>query len=640
MAYLDVDWSKLWAIDVEGDPIPSTKIYLMCCINAATNEKIALRDYDEIYDWIEDRLEEGCQFVAHNGIGYDFPTLNRIIGTNIGINRVIDTNVMSQLFNPGIKPPPEMKTKPHSLKAWGYRIKFKKIDFDDFTSGWSPEMEKYCFRDAEICLRVYKKLAPRMKDKGFKETGLEIEHRAWSMIQKQRNAGFYFNLEEAHHLYNKLRQMEKDIESEVDKFWPPERLMVFRGAKARKADGSFTANYKRHVELYPQVIESNDGGYLCFDDVRFAIGSPNQRREKLVELGWEPREWTDSGLERLKRDPSPLTDEEKRQYAKPTDKGQLVPSLQEFVDKTGNEQVKLIAKWMDINARANMINTWIVACDDKTHCIHGTLYLANTLRYKHSSPNTANIPAVRTAKDSEGNEHPLHGEQGAFTYEARDLWTCRPGPRKLVGVDAKGIQLRVLAHYLNNPSFTEALLNGDPHSYNQEIGGFASRPIAKTFIYAFLLGAGDAKVGEITGGTTRDGKRTKERFIGNFPGLQRLLGNLEQQVERTGRIVLCDGTPVVVSEMHARLGYLLQGDESRIMKKAMDIVFRKVAREKLDVIKVGDIHDEWQNDVHEDHVERFIEICEESFAEAGEFFNYNIPIACDAKVGKTWAETH
>lgn len=307
------------------------------------------------------------------------------------------------------------------------------------------------------------------------------------------------------------------------------------------------------------------------------------------------------------------------------------------METSGLEEPKLIARWIETNSRANMVNTWMEAYNDDTGCIHGSLWLANTLRYRHSGPNTANIPAVRL----DNRDAPLLAEEGAFTYEARDLWTVRSSDRQLVGVDAKGIQLRVLAHYLNNPEFTEAVLAGDPHGYNQKIGGFATKPIAKTFIYAFLLGAGDAKTGEIIGGSSRDGREIKKRFIGNFDGLENLLNDLERQVERTGRIILCDGTPLAVDSPHTRLGYLLQGDESRIMKKAAIFTAEEVYKRKLDVIKVGDIHDEWQSDVIKNHVEELTEdVYPSVFARSGEFFRYNLPIECDSKVGMTWAETH
>ena len=346
-------------------------------------------------------------------------------------------------------------------------------------------------------------------------------------------------------------------------------------------------------------------------------------------MGWVPREFTKK------------TDKGGGGNPKATDKGKLVPSLVEFVETSGRKEPRLIADWIEINSRANMINTWLQAYNEDTGCIHGTLWLANTMRYRHSDPNTANIPAVRATDNG-----PLLKRDGVYTYEARDLWTVRdPVRRSLVGVDAKGIQLRVLAHHLNNKSFTEAVLGGDPHSYNQKIGGFPEGPqgrsLAKTFIYAFLLGAGDEKVGEIIGDNAKAGKDLKQRFIGNFDGLADLLDSLERQIKRTGRIILCDDTPIIVDKPHTRLGYLLQGDESCLMKRAGIFAHEQIVQRNLDVIKVGDIHDEWQNDVLNEHVQPLVEeVFPSAFAQSGEYFNYRVPIECDSKVGKTWAETH
>jgi DNA polymerase-1 len=462
-----------------------------------------------------------------------------------------------------------------------------------------------------------------MKRLGFTDMGLELEHRSWYLIQKQQQTGFAFNIAEAHVLYSKLRQEENKLQEKIHEQWPPTLELIRTYKKPYKNDGSPTTNLARHTAEYVRVDVHGQDRYDCFDYVAFNIGSPDQRVEKLLGLGWEPREFTKTGK------------------PKPTDKGRLSPSLEEFVQETDDQGARLIARWIEYNSRANMINTWIEAYNENTKCIHGNLWYANTLRYRHSNPNTANIPAVRVGKVND-IEVPLMGEQGVYTYEARDLWTVRDlTNRVLIGVDAKGIQLRVLAHYLNNKKFTEAVLDGDPHSYNQQVGGFRSRAIAKTFIYAFLLGAGDAKVGQIIGGTTRDGKQIKERFIGNFPGLKQLLDGLERQVQRTGRIRLCDGTPLIVTAMHTRLGYLLQGDESRIMKKAAIITAEQVRRRKLDILKVGDIHDEWQNDALKIHADEFVEdVCPQAFNASGQFFNYRLPIDCDSKVGLTWAETH
>lgn len=551
--------------------------------------------------------------MGHNFLGYDAPTLNRLLACAIRVSSVVDTMVLSMLYNPSLD-------GGHSLEMWGTRLKFPKGDFHDF-SQYSEEMLQYCLQDARLTRRIYLELIRRMTRLGFTGVGLEIEHRAWALTKKQTQHGFAFDIAGAHALLALLHEEANAIRDRVYEFWPPELKLVATYRKPYKKDGAASANFLRHSSEYERVdVHPDKEAYDCHAFVPFNIGSPDQRVGKLLELGWKPREFTEGG------------------NPQPTRKGKLSPSLEEFVEETAHEGPRLIARWIEVNSRATMIETWIEAYNNDTGCIHGTLWLANTLRYRHSGPNTANIPAVKLDKA----DRPLRGADGAWTYEARDLWVVRNRTtRRLVGVDAKGIQLRVLAHYLNNKEFTDAVLSGDPHSYNQRVGGLATRALAKTFIYAFLLGAGDAKIGEIIGGSSRDGRDLKSRFIGNFPGLKQLLDRLEREISRTGRIRLCDGTPLLVTAPHTRLGYLLQGDESRIMKKAAILTAADIARRKLDVIKVGDIHDEWQNDTALAAVDEFrLDVLPRAFADSGRFFQYLLPIDCDSKVGLTWAETH
>ena len=89
-----------------------------------------------------------------------------------------------------------------------------------------------------------------------------------------------------------------------------------------------------------------------------------------------------------------------------------------------------------------------------------------TGRMAHQTPNTANIP----------NDLDTQGKKKLLGKEMRSLWRA-PRYRLFVGVDAEGIQLRVFAHYIDDPEFTEALVKGkkddktDPHSLNQRILG-------------------------------------------------------------------------------------------------------------------------------------------------------------------------
>ena len=85
--------------------------------------------------------------------------------------------------------------------------------------------------------------------------------------------------------------------------------------------------------------------------------------------------------------------------------------------------------------------------------------------------------------------------------ECRELWTVsNPETHQLVGTDASGLELRCLAHYMNDVKFTNEVLTGDVHTANMKAAGLSNRDQAKTFIYAFLYGAGPAKIGSVVGG--------------------------------------------------------------------------------------------------------------------------------------------
>lgn len=613
--YLSKPSKRHWVIDIETDGLDARQIWCLCAVNTATGEEVVLTDTEAINVWIADRLADGCVFIGHNLVSFDVPVLNRLAKTKIPVSRVVDTFVMSMHYSPSL-------AGGHSLDAWGTRVGSPKGEWNDW-SQLSDGMVEYCLRDCRVNRLVWIRLADRMASVGFTDRACEVEHKAWSIIQRQRKAGFQLDVPKAHELYAELRQLERDLKEQIYETWPPELRLVETYKRAFKADGSHTQGYERHREQFPKLECKPDGSYEAYDYVEFNLGSPAQRVEKLLELGWKPREFTK------------VTEKGGGGNPQPTKKGELSPSLQEFVDETGDTAVKLLAEWITINSRANNINTWIQVADEKG-LIHGNLWLAGSLRYRHDKPNTANIPAVRVRDDI-----PLRGRAGAYTYEARDLWTVRDrASRRLVGVDAKGIQLRILAEYLKNDTFTNNILKEDPHSANQQSMGLPTRALTKTITYATLMGAGDAKIAGEAKISLGEAKEAKALFFEQVPELPALIKRLQQELKRTGRITLCDGSRVLVPSNHMVIPYLLQGDESRIMKQAMIYVDSLVRKEKLDAIKVGDIHDEWQTDTFADHVEGFVGVCRVSFPKAGRYFGYSVPIECDAKVGLTWAETH
>lgn len=567
--------------------------------------------HEEIIEFFE--RTSGALYVGHNILKFDAPHLVRLLGVKLSVRNCIDTLVLSTLYSPSI-------SGGHSLGAWGERLGEAKGDFNDF-SRFSDEMLRYCRQDVNVTTQLFVRLMKTLARIGFTEQSLEIQHYFTVVINRQHNNGFYFDGPRAIALYQELRKLESTLEEEISHAFPPQLERLGSYKRPYRKDGSPSKQYLNHCEMYERVeLDPSGEAYHVFGRTPFNLGSPKQRVEKLVALGWEPKEFTEKTKNGGGGTP------------KPFDKGKLSPSLEAFLEANPTPEVALIARWMSVNGRANMIKTWLDNWNEEDSCIHGKLFVADTLRLRHQAPNTANIPAVRVGKDKQV----LRGLEGYFTYEARDLWCARPG-RVLVGTDAAGLELRMLAHYLNRPDFTDQVVNGDPHQYNADVVGI-TRPQAKTLIYAIMYGAAAPKIANTLGVSVREGGIIRTMFLERL-GLKELIEECQRE-QAAGRVPLCDGSWVVCPSPHAALNYKLQGGGARVMAKGAIILDAHIRNRRLDVLKVGDIHDEWQNDTATDHAEELAQVAVQSIIESGIALGLNVPLDGESKIGLTWAETH
>ena len=308
---------------------------------------------------------------------------------------------------------------------------------------------------------------------------------------------------------------------------------------------------------------------------------------------------------------------------------ELTPSGRPQVDEKTLEENKHIPEavqvleYLLLQKRYAQVSSWIEHVKDDGR-VHGrvTTNGAVTGRMTHQTPNMAQVPSVNSQ----------------FGKECRDCWIVPEG-RRLVGVDASGLELRMLAHYMGDEEFTNVLLREDIHTRNQTAAGLATRPQAKTFIYAFLYGAGDSKIGSIVGGSREDGKRLKEKFLRNTPSLGRLRERVSMAAGR-GYVYGLDGRRVHVRSEHAALNTLLQSAGAIVMKKALALLDQYATKWKIDYNFIGNIHDEIQTEVREEKAEVFGGLATSCVEAAGLHFKLNCPLAGEFKVGNSWADTH
>jgi DNA polymerase I-like protein with 3'-5' exonuclease and polymerase domains len=243
----------------------------------------------------------------------------------------------------------------------------------------------------------------------------------------------------------------------------------------------------------------------------------------------------------------------------------------------------------------------------------------------HQSPNVAQVPSVKS----------LYGN------ECRELWTVGEG-KKLVGVDVSGLELRMLAHYMNDPDYSREVVDGDVHTANMKAAGLSDRNQAKTFIYAFLYGAGNEKIGSVVGKGPRAGSKLKKKFLAGLPALDKLITGVKTKAAATGYIKGLDGRHIHVRHAHASLNTLLQSAGALVCKRwavECQLAIEKYALE--DYVKfVANVHDEIQFEVDEDVAEEWAEVAVDCIVRAGNYFGIRVPLTGEANIGSNWKETH
>lgn len=590
-----------WYIDIEADSLTPTRIWVVCIQNVLSGERHQFDGGDRFVDWFKAHPE--AILVGHNILSYDVPAMTRLLGLRCPLERIVDTLVLSYLYHPQMP-------GGHSLEAYGIRLKYPKGDFHEFDH-FSPEMVAYCWTDVALGCRVYRALVAKMSRVGFSERSCALEHKVRIIIDKQQANGWFFDIPGAERLYATLRDMERRQGDYIRQLFGSELHLQSTYKVRTKKDGSPYSSYLRHLEEFDRVILRGDE-YDVYKYRDFNIGSPKQRVERLLSLGWKPEKFTPKGF--------PKTDEE---------------SINDYVKLLKGEtakQVAAIADWLVFNGRANMVNTWLTNVDRTDSRMHGTVMscAAASRRMTHSGPNTANIPS----------------NEARYGEDCRSLWTVHDSvSRRVVGYDAKSVQMRCFANVLPDVNagrrYWDTDYCPDPHQENANIvGGVATRRNIKNGFYAFIFGAKDPKLGvTVGGGDPSWGRHVRDKLYELSPGLEDAVRQAQSEFDKRDGFLSCiDGGFVRCPKRSAVLNYKIQPLEAVLMKQADIFIDERASH--LDQMKIGDIHDEGQHESAVDCAEELGHIQVQAIRDAGEELGFRVPMDGNYKIGLSWAETH
>lgn len=663
--------AKRLVFDIEGNGFLEHVTRQHCHVNVDP-------DTGELFDYADqpghtpiasalDALSQADEIIGHNIIKYDIPVLEKLHGWKPRSNqKITDTIIWTRLKFTDLRDTdykarqlaakngttyPGYYVGSHALEAWGFRMGILKGTYGYLPNGepdpeawvrWNEEMHDYMKQDGRVTVALLKKLEATPTS----ATALELEHRFATIIAMMERRGFAFNKDEAQRLYAELVKRRLTIGQSVKDMFPP---AVVEETFIPKVNNKSRGYVKGVPFVKKHTVEFNPSSRLMIAD-------------RLKAMGWVPTEFTPGGQAKVD---------------------------ETILSKLDYPEAKVLADHFLIEKRIGQLaegdQAWLRL--ERAGAIHASVNTlgAVTGRCTHSQPNIAQVPKVGSA----------YGE------ECRRLFVARQG-YKLVGVDLSGVELRCLSHYMaryDGGAYGKAVVDGsskdesDVHSLNAKALGFnphtiydvfgkqkGGRDIAKTFIYAFLYGAGEEKLGSIVGVSAeeiarfpetqrgrwnramqrlaRDGRAPdpviaamivkggmlKSRFLKQIPALAKLIEAVVEKAKTAKYLVGLDGRRLFVRSAHSALNTLLQSAGAVLAKECTVIAYDDLSTRGWEWVTdwalVAHIHDELQNEAREDIADEVGQTIKQAMRQAGEKYAMRVPIDGEYKVGSNWAETH
>lgn len=623
------------AFDVETDGLldATTRLHCLVLRDMDSDRVVSCTNSAPGFHSIEEGLSllsEAEKVYTHNGIRFDNPVVKKLYPVVELKGELRDTYVMAIMRWAHIKDSdwqraakgqlPKKLIGRHSLEAWGYRLGVQKVgvEIEDW-SQWTPLMQQRCESDTHVT----KILAQRLRAAGVSTESIETEHELAAYLHQQERNGWPFDIDGAIKLQASLAGKRQALDQELRKefgSWQVSRGMFTPKTNSKKF------GYVKGVPLER------------FRTIEFNPSSRQHIANRMIVLyKWKPEVFTDGGVPKV--DANTL----KGLNYPPVKKIREYLLLDDFLSALAEGKQSLLKNFTADGVEGGKIT-------GLPH-IHGGVIQTGTVTHRasHVKPPLTQIPKV-------GNPF---GAEGRALFHVPEGWVQ-------IGADASGLELRVLAHYMakyDDGAYGKVLLEGDVHSVTQQalleyVGeGKVGRDRAKTWMYAFLYGAGDEKLGKILapGKTPEQQKKigaySRSLFLKKLAALKYLLDDVKKKHNKNGYLISLDGRRVYTRSEHSALNSLIQTAGSLICRRWM-VVYNRALVELFDSppgggwlypwAALGWFHDENQLAVWDDPlvIDATKIVLVDSIRSMTEHFHFRCPLDGEAKVGANWCQTH
>lgn len=620
---------KRVVVDLEANGLLDTADKIWCAgfVDVDTQEVKVLLGQQEICQ----ELDTINVLIAHNGIAYDLPLLKKVYEYEFK-GEIVDTLIASRVLWPD-------RPGGHSVDAWAKSFGSYKVTNEDWEN-FSPVIIERCEQDIKIQLRIYKQLLEelkaserfdrlgynyeRLEDNGF----IMLEQAVQAISEKQAAHGVVLNIKSCEACLLILDKKIQMIDEELAPMMPMRRVEAPMLKKPRRIDGSYSEAAASWLEQGGEMEIHEDGSATRWVYKPVDLNSSSQLKEYLLSIGWEPTEFN------YKKEKDKYG---KMRFARDKEK-RLIPlspklpkddnELEALCRRHSNPSFKLVANRLQARHRLTAIQGYLdrVRVDGRIESKVITCG-TNTARMTHIG--VANVPRTSSF----------------FGKEMRSLFTVPEG-RAMVGADASRLEFRCLAHYLNDPEFTDFVCNHDIKSYFHNIlqDYVSGGDLAKAVVYAMIYGASNKKLGTLSdlksGNNQNIGGKMRALLEENIPNLQSLVDRCKKAHEQLKCFQGIDGRTIFTRSAHSALNTLLQSTGAIIMKYATKLAAERLEFLNVDATIIIQYHDELQVECNKSDATLVGNILVQSMQQAGEHLQLNLPIDGEFQVGTNWSETH
>ena len=585
--------------------------YVVFSDHAEDNPNFSINEFPR---WADENLEA---IIAHNGVRYDMEVLYRLLNWEPKEScKIYDTLIMSKMNN-FIRPQTKRR---HSLKEWGKYLGHYKVDYDGGFDAWHPDMLPYCKVDCEVTEHVYNAVLQEFKNISAKKaqysSGMRTEHDLSTLSAQMTRDGWLFDFDACQLLIDKITnemlKIEETVEPELNDI---ERFIDSEPKSPKyKKDGTYNATTCRILSQYLGYTVSPEDAlkaeppmkpedtFRRSETIKASLGNQDVVKDYLYSLGWKPDEWNWKNFG-----------------------GQWVKQSPKFTEKSllaiGHRDADFINDYYTLRSRRSVLQGFMNQKDGDGR-LRGDIHDMGAASFRQSHKIIANLP----------------GAYAKYGEEIRSLFICPEG-KTIISADGAAYQIRILCHYLKSEEYTDVILNGDAHQRHADIMGI-TRNQAKGVFFAFLFGAGNAKIANMLDAPVATGKEVKEKLLRGVPGMSQLINKIKGFYNSHGYIPGIDGRKVFPESDHKALNYLIQSTEAILMKRTWVRICQQLKQEGIEYKLLLTYHDELSIEINETDTERATEIMKHWFAEAPKELGVDIMEAGDVLTGSNYFEVH